>query len=129
MLPRRFVLSLLFALAGAGSLGLGCGGSGHSGGGGLNSNTIVMNPLAGSTLPPGTVATVYTQTFVASGAVPPYTFTAVSIPPGLSIVPVNGEAAAITGMPTTPGTTTVTLQVVDSTNATVTDPSYSITIK
>jgi|SRR5581483_4653064 len=128
---RRFCLLSCLLVAGlmAAPFGLGCGGSSNSGGTG-NSNTIVMNPLAGSTLPSGTVATLYTQTFVASGGLPPFTFTVVgTTPDGLALASFTPEAASLSGTPTTAGTTILKLQVVDATNANVANVQYSLTIK
>ena len=62
----------------------------------------------------GQVGVPYSSALVATGGVPPYTFsiTSGSLPPGLTLNPSTG---AITGTPTTFGTFNFTAQVVDST--------------
>ena len=64
----------------------------------------------------GQVGVAYSSSLVASGGVPPYTYsiTSGSLPPGLTLNPSTG---AITGTPTTYGTFNFTAQVVDSTNS------------
>ncbi len=64
-----------------------------------------------TTLPNGTVGTAYSQTVAATGGVTPYTWTSSGLPPGLTI---NASSGAITGTPTTIGSTTVTVTVTDS---------------
>lgn len=61
----------------------------------------------------GTVGTPYSSTLVATGGVPPYTFSisAGALPPVLVLNPATG---AITGTPTTAGPFNFTAQVVDS---------------
>ncbi|MGA3195469.1 MAG: Ig domain-containing protein, partial [Terriglobales bacterium] len=77
----------------------------------------------------GTVGVAYSSSLVATGGVPPYTFsiTSGSLPPGLTLNPSTG---AITGTPTTAGTFNFTAQVVDSrgTAAGTTTSSCSIMI-
>ncbi len=65
------------------------------------------------------VGVAYNSALVASGGVPPYTFsiTGGSLPPGLTL---NTSTGAITGTPTTAGTYSFTAQVVDSQSNTVT---------
>lgn len=60
------------------------------------------------------------QTPVASGGTPPYTYSAVGLPAGVSINPVTG---AISGTPTGFGTTTATVTVTDSLLATASAPA------
>jgi hypothetical protein len=62
----------------------------------------------------GTVGTPYSSALVATGGVPPYTYsiTGGSLPPGLTLNPSTG---AITGTPTTAGASSFTAHVVDST--------------
>ncbi len=62
----------------------------------------------------GQVGVAYSSALVATGGVPPYTFsiTSGSLPPGLTL---NTSTGAITGTPTTYGTFNFTAQVVDST--------------
>jgi hypothetical protein len=134
---RRSVTAKLSALALSGLLGagiaIGCGGSsGSSNGGSFNSNTTTtLSPANGSTLPSGTVATVYTQTItiLASAGSAPFTFTPVQLPPGLILQQIPPAAAALKGTPTQAGTSEVTFQIVDSTNSNVTNASYGLTIK
>lgn len=66
-------------------------------------------------IPNGDVDDTYTAPIEASGGVGPYTWTATGLPPGLSIDPNTG---VISGVPTTPGTFTVTVTVTDSTGKT-----------
>jgi hypothetical protein len=72
------------------------------------------------------VGVPYSSSLVATGGVPPYTFSIVSgkLPPGLSLDPATG---AITGTPTTAGTYNFTAKVMDSTGASVTT-NCSITV-
>ncbi len=62
----------------------------------------------------GQVGVAYSSALVATGGVPPYTFSIItgSLPAGLTLNPSTG---AITGTPTTSGTFNFTAQVVDST--------------
>jgi len=71
---------------------------------------ITVNP---ATLPNGAVGTPYNQTVTASGGTSPYTFALSSgtLPPGLSL---NGATGAITGTPTTAGTSTITITARDA---------------
>ncbi len=64
----------------------------------------------------GQVGVAYNSALVATGGVPPYTFSIItgSLPPGLTLNPSTG---AITGTPTTYGTFNFTAQVVDSTGS------------
>jgi hypothetical protein len=68
-------------------------------------------------LPDGTVGTPYSgSTIGATGGKPPYQFVLTGLPGGLS-----GDATgAVTGTPTTPGTSTVTVKVTDSAGASAT---------
>jgi hypothetical protein len=82
--------------------------------------TINPSPLSITTLPPlfaGTVGTSYTQTFNASGGVPPYTWsmTTGSVP-GLAFTS-NANQGLLSGIPTTPGTFPLTIQVTDAVRA------------
>ena len=76
----------------------------------ISSKTISL------TCPTGTaqVGVAYSSALVATGGVPPYTFSIISgsLPPGLSL---NSSTGAITGTPTQAGTFNFTAQVVDST--------------
>ena len=78
--------------------------------------TIVIAPAPPTLTCPastGQVGVAYSSALVASGGVPPYTFSIIagSLPTGLSLNPATG---AITGTPTAYGTFTFTAQVVDS---------------
>jgi hypothetical protein len=92
--------------------------------------TIVINadPLAltNSSLPNGAVGVPYSATIGVSGGTSPYacTITAGTLPAGLSL-----SGCAVSGTPTTPGTSPLTVKVVDSSNPAqmVTGPQ-SITI-
>src|SRR5262249_9012581 len=63
----------------------------------------------------GTVGVAYSSAIVASGGVPPYTYSisAGSLPPGLTL---NTTTGAITGTPTTAGSFPYTSKVIDSRN-------------
>jgi len=67
------------------------------------------------TLPNATVGAAYSQSLTATGGTTPYTYsiTAGSLPPGLSLSQ-SGNAAVISGTPTTPGASSFTLTVKDS---------------
>lgn len=75
----------------------------------------------------GQVGVPYSSSLVATGGVPPYTFSIISgaLPPGLTL---NSSTGAITGTPTTPGTFTFVTQVTDSTGATATTGEAGCTI-
>ena len=75
----------------------------------------------------GQVGVPYSSSLVATGGVPPYTFSIVSgsLPPGLTLNPTTG---AITGTPTTAGTFNFTAQVVDSNSAGATSTTASCSI-
>ncbi len=107
----------------------GCGGS--HGSGGAPASTFVMAPAAGTALPPGTTAAAYMEVFsVLSGGTPPYTFTPISIPQGLTLTPVAGSGTDVqlSGTPKQMGSSTVSFQVVDSTNQKVSNESYTLAI-
>lgn len=67
------------------------------------------------TLPNGTVGTPYSQSLTATGGTTPYTYsiTAGGLPAGLTLSQ-SGNAAVISGTPTTPGASSFTLTVKDS---------------
>jgi len=86
-------------------------------------------PLAIATtspLPDGTVNQSYSTTMNATGGTAPYfwSITSGALPAGLSL---NSSTGAITGTPTTAGTSTPTIQVTDSLGATASG-SFSITV-
>ena len=78
----------------------------------------------------GQVGVFYSSALIATGGVPPYTFSIVagSLPPDLTLNPSTG---AITGTPTTAGAFSFTARVVDSTGtaAGTTTANCTITIK
>jgi uncharacterized protein YhjY with autotransporter beta-barrel domain len=76
----------------------------------IGSNSLTINP---ATLPPGTQGKSYSQMVTATGGTGPYTYsiTAGSLPPGLTL---NTSTGAITGTPTTLGTSSVTIRAVDT---------------
>ncbi len=77
---------------------------------------ITLSPV---NLPDGLINTPYNQTITASGGTPPYTFSAMGLPPGLSI----STSGVISGTPTTGGQGGFTLTVQDSNPA---DPAGSV---
>lgn len=81
--------------------------------------------LTPTTLPGGTVGTVYSQTFSASGGSSPYSFAVISgaLPAGL-VLSIDGSLA---GTPTTEGTASFTIRATDTASSTGTR-SYSLTI-
>lgn len=90
--------------------------------------TLKISTLA---LPQGTVATPYSASVVATGGVPPYTWSLVSgqLPPGLTLATQTNGSALISGTPTLQTDSTFTLQVTDSGSQTATtNPPLSITV-
>ena len=85
--------------------------------------TITVGP---SSLPGGTVGSAYNQTITQSGATgsPTYTVSSGSLPAGLTLNPTTG---AITGTPTTTGTSNFTITVTGG-NGCTGSQSYSVTI-
>ncbi|HMA46137.1 MAG TPA: putative Ig domain-containing protein, partial [Frankiaceae bacterium] len=73
--------------------------------------------VATAELPGGTAGSPYSATLAAAGGTPPYTWAVVAgtLPPGLSLAPSTG---AISGSPTTAGTSGLTVQVSDSASRT-----------
>lgn len=61
------------------------------------------------------------QTVVASGGTPPYTWSAVGLPAGVSINPLTGS---ISGTPTASGDTTATVTVTDADGGTIAVPAF-----
>lgn len=70
------------------------------------------------TLPNATVGAAYSQSLTATGGTTPYTYsiTAGSLPAGLTLSQ-SGDAAVISGTPTTPGASSFTLTVKDSSSS------------
>ena len=92
--------------------------------------SITINPalaITTASLPTGFTGTAYNTTVTATGGTTPYTFTATGLPAGLSI----STGGAITGSPTTAGTTTAAITVTDSTPGThlTNTANLSITIE
>jgi hypothetical protein len=76
--------------------------------------TIIAPPsITTTSLPGGVVGAAYNATVAATGGTTPYTWSATGLPAGLSI---DAASGAITGTPTTAGSSTVTITVTDSTN-------------
>jgi len=73
--------------------------------------------ISTSSLPGGSVGYAYSQTLAATGGMTPYTWSisSGSLPSGLSM---NASTGAITGTPTTAGTSTFTVQVQDGNSVT-----------
>jgi hypothetical protein len=84
--------------------------------------TITLSP---ATLPDGTVGTAYSQTITGAGGTAPYTFTvtAGSTPAGLNLA----AGGALTGTPTTVGTSNFTVTATDDNGCSGTQ-DYSITV-
>jgi hypothetical protein len=99
---------------------------------GNRSYTLVIRPpcptitLSPSTLPTGTVGTAYSQTLTASGGASPYTFTnsAGTLPSGLAL----SSAGTLSGIPSTDGTSTFTVQATDS-NGCAGSANYTVVMK
>jgi len=81
-------------------------------GGGSGSTTPTAPSISTTSLPAGTVGTAYSATLTATGGTAPYTFkvTSGTLPTGLTL----STAGAISGTPTTSGTSSFTVQVTDS---------------
>ncbi|HNC44747.1 MAG TPA: putative Ig domain-containing protein, partial [Acidobacteriota bacterium] len=81
--------------------------------------------ISPTTLPNGTVGTVYNQTISATGGQSPYTFsvTSGSLPTGLSL----SSAGAITGTPTVPNSFSFTVRATDA-NQCSSSRTYTLTI-
>lgn len=88
--------------------------------------TPVPPTVTTASLPSGVVGTAYSQTLAATGGVTPYAWSVSTgtLPAGLSLVAGTG---AISGTPTTAGTSTFTVKVTDSASDSATQ-SLSITI-
>jgi Putative Ig domain len=93
----------------------------------LSLQIIPLLTITTTSLPQGTAAVGYSAAVVATGGVTPYTFTATGLPAGLGI---NSSTGAISGTPTSSGTSSVTLRVTDSGGslAQSAQASYSVTI-
>jgi hypothetical protein len=92
-----------------------------------SSATLTVTPpslsLSPTTLSDGTYGSTYTTvTFTASGGTAPYTYTALGLPPGITINATNGQ---LSGKPTAAGTYSVSVTATD--NTTGTGSPYSVT--
>jgi uncharacterized protein (TIGR03437 family) len=83
-----------------------------------------------SSLPGGEVNVAYSQTLGATGGTPPYTWSVSSgsLPAGLTLTPSGSSAGAITGSPTTAGTSSFSVTVKDSNGLMAGPQPLSITI-
>jgi hypothetical protein len=91
----------------------------------ISSGSTVLTITTGSTLPPGSVGTFYSQSLSASSGVTPYTWSLASgaLPSGLSL----SSAGAITGTPTSSGTVSFTARVTDATSLSAAQ-TFSLTV-
>ena len=89
-------------------------------------NIVIASALAVATavLPNGSVGAPYSATLTQAGGNAPYTWSATGLPAGLTLNPSTG---AISGTPTTAGTSQVNVQLVDTNSVTATK-ALSITI-
>jgi hypothetical protein len=99
--------------------------------------TVNPDPTISGVPPAGVVGAAYTTTFVVAGGTAPLTLSLASgsLPPGLTF---NAATRVISGTPTTPGTYSFTVQLVDSSDVpytvsapetiTVTSPPLSLTM-
>ncbi len=90
--------------------------------GAASSSVSITSP---ATLPPGAVGTLYSQSLSAVGGTPPYTWSLLSgaLPAGLS----PSNSGQISGTPTSAGTLSFTMKVVDSASTSATQ-TFSLTI-
>jgi WD40 repeat protein len=104
-MPRLIAVRLLGAVV-VTLLVAGCGGGGGGGGGGVSALKVNSNAL-----PEATVGVAYPGfQFTASGGVPPVTWSATGLPPGLSL----STSGALSGTPFDRGTYSFTVTAVDS---------------
>ena len=93
-----------------------------------NLSITIVNPLSITTtsLPAGVVNVSYSQSLGATGGTPPYTWTLTtgSLPAGLTL----SSGGAITGMPSTAGSSSFSVTVKDSNGLTAGPLSLTITI-
>ena len=93
----------------------------------LTINAAPVPPIiaTSSPLPPGAIATAYTETLAATGGMTPYTWSVASgsLPTGLSLSP----GGVISGTPTAAGTANFSVQVTGADGGTSTTP-FSLTI-
>ncbi len=79
-----------------------------------------------STWPAGDQGVAYSKAVLATGGIPPYTYTFISgtVPAGLTY---NTSTGAITGVPAAPGTSNFTIKVTDNASSSITQ-SFTLTI-
>ena len=85
--------------------------------------TFVFSPAAGA-IPGGTAGVEYSQTVTVTGGTAPYSFSGAGLPAGISIDPSTGT---ISGLPTTPGTYSISVTVRDQSGMTGT-VTYSLAL-
>lgn len=75
--------------------------------------TVSAQPLAitSAAPPPALVGQAYSFTFTAGGGQPPYSWTLTPAIPGLSL---DAASGILSGTPTTPGSTNITVAVTDA---------------
>ncbi|HZV01406.1 MAG TPA: Ig domain-containing protein [Planctomycetota bacterium] len=115
------------ALALCASIFLLLAGCGRSSGEGIpNENSpIVLSPDPSQPLPDASVATPYSASItVVGGGLPPYVIAVTDLPPGL-VYQGNGRIA---GTPTTPGQSSIEVDITDSGQA-LTTFDYSLTVR
>jgi alpha-tubulin suppressor-like RCC1 family protein len=90
-----------------------------------NHTLAIVSDLAvtSATLPAGQVGVPYSAALAAAGGAPPLTWSASGLPAGLSL---NSASGAITGLPSTAGTTSVVVSVTDG--ARISAPAASIPV-
>jgi hypothetical protein len=117
--PKLLLLPISLCLAGVLS---GCGSSsGNSSSGHLPPSPLQITTQ--SALPSGRVNVSYNTTFTATGGVPPYSWSASNVPPGL----VMSTVGTLSGTPSQAGSFTLTASVSDSAQGTATG-NFSITL-
>jgi hypothetical protein len=92
--------------------------------------SIIVNPaplaITTTTLPNGTVTVAYNATLQSSGGTAPITWSVTgTLPAGLSL---NANTGAITGTPTTAGTSSFTVKATDSTTPTAQTATQALSI-
>ena len=90
-------------------------------------STFALVPPAGSLLSDGTIKLPYSQTITVAGGTGPYTFTGVSLPPGISVVPGGANSFTISGTPKRAGSFTFQVSIQDAAQATETE-TFSVTV-
>jgi hypothetical protein len=87
-------------------------------------NSAAVTITNSSPLPQATIGTAYSQTFAASGGLPPYTWASGGMPAGLLL---NATSGVLNGTPTEKGAFNFTVQVTDSARNTNTK-SFALTV-